>query len=40
MKPIVQNLDTTWERLKVILAMAGMGLIIDVGVVIVLSFVH
>lgn len=38
-KRIVQNLDTTWERFKVILAIAGMALIIDVGVVIVLSFI-
>lgn len=39
-KRIVQNLDTTWERVKVILAIAGMALIIDVGVVIVLTFIH
>lgn len=39
-KRIVQNLDTTWERIKVILAIAGMALIIDAGVVIVLSFIH
>jgi hypothetical protein len=39
-KRIVQNLDTTWERFKVILAIASMALIIDVGVVIVLTFIH
>jgi hypothetical protein len=39
-KRIVQNLDTTWERIKVILAIASMALIIDVGVVIVLTFIH
>lgn len=35
----VQNLNTTWERMKTLLAIASMALIIDVGVVIVLTFI-
>lgn len=38
-KRVVQILDITWERIKMILAIAGMALIIDVGVVIVLTFI-